>query len=177
MPITFAILFHIKKFDLIVPTVMVLFMKKFCFFPRRGHMNIAFKPIGFLKTDALPVPRHWTISEVDGEIVIDEAYTKGLKDIHKSQDIVVIFHFHQSPQFTANHLIQKPPHRKEQLGVFSTCSPIRPNPIGISVVRVTNIEENIIYVKGLDMVDGTPILDIKPLTGLKRDTVIHGNAL
>lgn len=94
---------------------------------------------------------------------------KGLKDIQKGQDIIVIFHFHQSPEFTVNHLIQKPPHRNEQLGVFSTCSPIRPNPIGMSVLRVIDIKGNVIQVKGLDMVDSTPILDIKPLTGLKRD--------
>lgn len=132
-------------------------------------MNIKLKTIGFIKTDVQIVPRHWTISEVEGQIVVDEAYMEGLKNIRKSQDIIVIFYFHQSREFSLNHLIQKPPHRNEQLGVFSTCSPIRPNPIGMSVLRVTDIEGNIICVKGLDMVDSTPILDIKPLTGLKRD--------
>lgn len=132
-------------------------------------MNIKLKTIGFIKTDVQIVPRHWTISEVEGQIVVDEAYMEGLKNIRKNQDIIVIFYFHQSREFSLNHLIQKPPHRNEQLGVFSTCSPIRPNPIGMSVLRVTDIEGNIICVKGLDMVDSTPILDIKPLTGLKRD--------
>jgi tRNA-Thr(GGU) m(6)t(6)A37 methyltransferase TsaA len=132
-------------------------------------MQIQLKTIGFVKTDAATVPRHWTISDVRGEIIIDEEYMKGLKDIQKGQDIMVIFYFHQSPDFAVSHLIQKPPHRSEQLGVFSTCSPIRPNPIGMSVLRVINIENNVIHVKGLDMVDRTPILDIKPLTGLKRD--------
>lgn len=132
-------------------------------------MNIKLKTIGFIKTDVQIVPRHWTISEVEGQIVVDEAYMEGLKNIRKNQDIIVIFYFHQSREFSLNHLIQKPPHRNEQLGVFSTCSPIRPNPIGMSVLRVTDIEGHIICVKGLDMVDSTPILDIKPLTGLKRD--------
>jgi len=132
-------------------------------------MKIEFKPIGFVKTDASTVPRHWTISDVEGMIVIDEVYTKGLKDIQSGQYIIVIFHFHQSSEFTVHHLVQTPPHRYEKLGVFSTCSPIRPNPIGISVLKVLDITENVIRVKGLDMVDGTPILDIKPLTGLKRD--------
>lgn len=132
-------------------------------------MQIQLKTLGFVRTDAATVPRHWTLSDVTGMIVIDEAYTKGMKDIQKGQDIMVIFYFHQSPEFAANHLIQKPPHRGEQLGVFSTCSPIRPNPIGMSVLRVIGIEENVIYVKGLDMVDRTPILDIKPMTGLKKD--------
>jgi len=135
-------------------------------------MNIEFKTIGFVETDATVVPRHWTLSDVTGKIVIDEAYRKGMKDIQKGQDIMVIFYFHQSSEFTLNHLIQKPPHRSEQFGVFSTCSPIRPNPIGMSVLRVIDIEENVIYVKGLDMVDRTPILDIKPLTGLKMDKAL-----
>lgn len=134
-------------------------------------MKIEFKPIGFVKTDVPTVPRHWTISDVEGKLVIYEKYTEGLRDIQRGQSIIVIFHFHQSKEFELRHLIQTPPHRNEKLGVFSTCSPIRPNPIGISVLEVLGIEENIIYVKGLDMIDGTPILDIKPMTGLKRDLV------
>jgi tRNA-Thr(GGU) m(6)t(6)A37 methyltransferase TsaA len=134
--------------------------------------KIEFKPIGFVKTDVLTVPRHWTISDIEGKIVIDEVYTKGLKDIQRGQDIIVIFHFHQSPDFSLHNLVQKPPHRNENLGVFSTCSPIRPKPLGMSVVEVLDIIENVIHVKGLDMVDRTPILDIKPLTGLKRDLAL-----
>ncbi|MGQ9569665.1 MAG: tRNA (N6-threonylcarbamoyladenosine(37)-N6)-methyltransferase TrmO [Thermodesulfovibrionales bacterium] len=134
-------------------------------------MKIEFKPIGFVKTDVPTVPRHWTISDVEGKLVIYEKYTEGLRDIQRGQSIIVIFHFHQSKEFELRHLIQTPPHRNEKLGVFSTCSPIRPNPIGISVLEVLGIEGNIIYVKGLDMIDGTPILDIKPMTGLKRDLV------
>jgi tRNA-Thr(GGU) m(6)t(6)A37 methyltransferase TsaA len=135
-------------------------------------MIIEFEPIGFVETEAVSIPRHWTLSDVLGKIVINEAYKEGLKDIQKGQDIMVIFYFHQNPEVTVNHLIQKPPHRSEQLGVFSTCSPIRPNLIGMSVLRVIDIEENVIYVKGLDMVDRTPILDIKPLTGLKMDNAL-----
>jgi tRNA-Thr(GGU) m(6)t(6)A37 methyltransferase TsaA len=132
-------------------------------------MKIEFEPIGLVQTTARTVPRHWIISDVEGMIVIDKMYTEGLKDIKIGQYIIVIFHFHQSLDFSLHNLIQKPPHRNEKLGVFSTCSPIRPNPIGMSVLEVLGIEGNIIHVKGLDMLDGTPILDIKPLTGLKRD--------
>jgi tRNA-Thr(GGU) m(6)t(6)A37 methyltransferase TsaA len=135
-------------------------------------VKIEFKPIGFVKTDVPTVPRHWTISDVEGMLVIDKLYTEGLKDIKIGQYIIVIFHFHQSREFDLHHLVQTPPHRCEKLGVFSTCSPIRPNPIGMSVLEVTGITENIIHVKGLDMLDGTPILDIKPLTGLKRDRAL-----
>jgi tRNA-Thr(GGU) m(6)t(6)A37 methyltransferase TsaA len=133
-------------------------------------LKIEFKPIGYVKTDVQIVPRHWTISDVEGIIVLDEIYTDGLKDIKIGEDIIVIFYFHQSKEFEPRHLIQIPPHRNEQLGVFSTCSPIRPNPIGMSVVEVLDIKGNVIHVKGLDMIDGTPILDIKPLIGLKRNS-------
>jgi len=50
------------------------------------------------------------------------------------------------------------------LGVFSISSPVRPNPIGMSVVEVLGLEGNVIHIKGLDMIDGTPVLDIKPAT-------------
>jgi tRNA-Thr(GGU) m(6)t(6)A37 methyltransferase TsaA len=132
-------------------------------------MKIEIKPIGFVQTNAKTVPRHWTVSDVTGKIIIDEIYTEGLKDIQIGKSIIVIFYFHQSPEFTSQYLIQTPPHRNEKLGVFSTCSPIRPNPIGMSIVEVLDIAGNTIHVKGLDMIDGTPILDIKPITGLKRE--------
>jgi len=132
-------------------------------------IKIEFKSIGFVKTDVATVPRHWTISDVEGKIVIERIYSEGLKDIKIGENIIVIFHFHLIREFDLRHLVQTPPYRNERLGVFSTCSPIRPNPIGMSVLKVLGIEGNTIYVKGLDMIDGTPILDIKPLTGLKRD--------
>ena len=120
------------------------------------------EPIGFVQTDAEKIPRHWSVLDVEGTLVIDEEYLHGLKDIRAGQRIVVIFHFHRSQKFTSQFLSQTPPHRGKQLGVFSICSPIRPNPIGMSVLEVLGREGNVIYVKGLDMVDGTPILDIKP---------------
>lgn len=120
-----------------------------------------FKPIGYVRTNAENIPRHWSISEVEGEIVIEPEYKVGLRDIKAGDRIVVLFVFHQSPAFNLEKLIQKPPHLNETKGVFSTCSPHRPNPIGLSVVEVLEVRENIIKVKGLDMYDGTPVLDIK----------------
>jgi tRNA-Thr(GGU) m(6)t(6)A37 methyltransferase TsaA len=125
-------------------------------------MKIELVPIGFVRTDIEKVPRHWTISDAEGTIVIDEQYREGLKDIQDGQRIVVLFYFHQSPPFTKDFLVQVPPQRTEQLGVFSICSPVRPNPLGMSVVEVLGIEGNSIHIKGLDMADGTPVLDIKP---------------
>lgn len=124
--------------------------------------EIVFKPIGYVKTKAKDIPRHWTISEVEGELVIEPIYQEGLRDIKPGDEIVVIFYFHKSPSFKLENLIQKPPHLQEEKGVFSTCSPIRPNPIGLSVLKVLEVKGNVIKVKGLDMFDGTPILDLKP---------------
>lgn len=126
-------------------------------------MAIEFKPIGYVHTEAQVVPRHWSVSQVEGRLVIDPQYQEGLKDIKPGQQIVVLFHFHRSPPFAPANLIQKPPHREARLGVFSTCSPRRPNPLGLSVVEVLAIQGDTITVKGIDMVDGTPILDLKPL--------------
>ncbi|GBE33184.1 S-adenosyl-L-methionine-binding protein [bacterium BMS3Bbin05] len=125
-------------------------------------MEIRFKPIGYVKTMEKDIPRHWTVSDIEGEIVIDKKYKTGLKDIKAGQRIVVIFYFHKGPGFTDKYLIQKPPHKEKETGLFSTCSPVRPNPIGLSVLDVLEVEENVIYVRGIDMVDGTPVLDIKP---------------
>ncbi len=126
------------------------------------NMKIEFVPIGFV-TDVKEIPRHWSISDAEGKIIIDEKYIEGLKDIRQGQKIIVIFHFHKSPEFNSGYLIQKPPHKEMEMGVFSTCSPVRPNAIGFSIVEVTGIQGNIISVRGIDMIDSTPVLDIKPV--------------
>ena len=126
-------------------------------------MDITMKPIGVAYTETEgEVPRHWTLSDFEGRLVIHEEYREGLRDIKAGQRIVVIFHFDRSPEFTSDLLIQKPHHLEESRGVFSLCSPIRPNPIGMSILEVLDVEGNVIRVKGVDMLDGTPILDIKP---------------
>ncbi len=126
-----------------------------------------FKPIGYIRTKAETVPRHWSVSDVEGEIVIEPEYKLGLRDIKPGDKIVVIFVFHKSPSFTSEKLIQKPPHLNETKGVFSTCSPHRPNPIGLSVVEVLDVKDNVIKVKRIDMFDGTPVLDVKPYVDYK----------
>ena len=126
-------------------------------------MKIELTPIGVIKTEEEKVPRHWSVSDAEGSIVIDEQYKEGLKDIKTGQRIVVLFYFHQSPRFTPDLLLQKPRNRNEHMGIFSICSPVRPNPLGMSVVEVLGIDGNIIHIRGLDMRDGTPVLDIKPM--------------
>ena len=124
--------------------------------------KIVMQPIGHVVSDQPDVPRFYTISDVEGELIIDEKLKEGLTDIKAGSTIVVLFYFHQSPQFTPEKLRVVPPSRQELRGVFSTRSPVRPNPIGLSKLTVRYVKENRIGVRGLDMIDGTPILDIKP---------------
>ena len=125
-------------------------------------MRIEFKPIGFVRNGAAEVPKHWTESDLEGELELLPQYQAGLADIKAGQQIAVLFHFHGSQNFNAAHLKQKKRGTGKIKGVFSICSPIRPNPIGHSVLSVLAVEGCRIRVKGLDMYDGTPILDIKP---------------
>lgn len=125
-------------------------------------MALEFVPIGVALTRATDIPRHWSVSDVEGTLLIDEAYAAGLKDIAPGQQIVVLFAFDRSPAFTPDHLVQSSGGDGQARGVFSLCSPIRPNPIGLSVVEVLAVQGASISVRGIDMLDGTPILDIKP---------------
>ena len=125
-------------------------------------MTVTMEPIGHVRTQATTLPRHWSLSEEAGTLEINPEYAQGLKDISAGQQIVVLFHFPPSQAFRPELLVQTPPHKDRAMGVFSICSPRRPNPIGLSVLEVTGIEGTLIHVRGLDMLDGTPILDIKP---------------
>jgi tRNA-Thr(GGU) m(6)t(6)A37 methyltransferase TsaA len=132
-------------------------------------MKIEMTPIGFVRTQAESIPRHWTLSDVEGKLIIHDKYRDGLKDISSGQRISVIFCFHKSPAFRLEQLIQKPLHIVKPTGVFNLCSPHRPNPIGYSVLTVLSVQGSVLTVKGLDMIDGTPILDIKPYVTNSKD--------
>lgn len=129
-------------------------------------MQICFEPIGWVRTEAASVPRHWSVSDVAGRLEIKPEFAPGLENIKPGERIVVLFYFHQSGKFGTPDLTQTPPHRSGARGVFSICSPRRPNPIGLSVLKVEAVDGNFVKVRGIDMFDGTPILDIKPyITG------------
>jgi len=132
------------------------------------RQGFTFFPIGFVRTSAKDVPRHWTLSSLEGEIVVYPEYKDGLKGIKPGDRIVVIFCFHKSPQFSKEMLIQCPRHIGVPTGVFNLCSPYRPNPIGLSVLDVLDVKDNVIKVKRLDMIDGTPVLDIKPFKAYEQ---------
>lgn len=97
--------------------------------------------------------------ETEAEITISDPFSEGLRDLDGFSHIVVVFHMHL---VTNPSLLAHPPWDGREHGVFATRSPYRPNPIGLSTVRLERIEGNVLYISGVDMIDGTPVLDIKP---------------
>jgi tRNA-Thr(GGU) m(6)t(6)A37 methyltransferase TsaA len=93
------------------------------------------------------------------ELRIDERYTDGLDGLSAGQEIMVLYWFENVDR---ELLVQQRRHSGPPLGVFALRSPARPNPIGAAVVRIENIAGGRIEVRGLDCLDGTPLLDIKP---------------
>jgi len=121
------------------------------------------RSIGRIRTGVQKPPRHWSVSKETGTLIIDPEYAPGLMGIKAGDEIVVLFCFDRSEPFTSDLLLQQPPHLGgEQRGVFATCSPKRPNPLGMSILKVTAVRESRLEVAGVDMHDGTPVLDIKP---------------
>ncbi|WP_432468303.1 tRNA (N6-threonylcarbamoyladenosine(37)-N6)-methyltransferase TrmO [Agarivorans sp. Z349TD_8] len=98
-------------------------------------------------------------SEVKGEIVLDPQYAEGLADLEGFSHIYLIYHFHKAIR---TELRVTPFMDTQPRGVFSTRSPLRPNHIGMSVLEVSQVVGNRVYVQGIDILDGTPLLDIKP---------------
>ena len=125
-------------------------------------LDIVLSAIGWVRHEAGDVPRHWSVSDLEGDLDMRPDLAAGLADIAAGQKIMVIFLFDRSPPFSGDQLTQETRHSKAIKGVFSICSPRRPNPIGLSVVEVLAKEGCRLRVRGLDMFDGTPILDIKP---------------
>ena len=125
--------------------------------------KIMYKPIGVIHSpfqESKGTPIQSTATEgTGGTIEIFTEFTGGLKDLEGFSHIILIYHFHLSKKYS---LTVKPYMDDSIHGVFATRAPSRPNPIGISIVRLVKVEGNMLYVKDLDVVDGTPLLDIKP---------------
>lgn len=121
------------------------------------------KPIGFVKTDFKTregMPIQGLLSpESEGVIVLKEYFAQGLRDLEGFSHAIIIYCFHLSEGYS---LLQKPFLDECEHGVFSIRSPRRPNPIGMTVVEVKEVGRDFIRVSGVDAVDGTPVLDIKP---------------
>jgi len=125
--------------------------------------EISYKPIGIIHSPfrdikGMPIQPTGAIG-VAGTIEIIPDFIEGLKDIEGFSHIILIYHFHLSKGY---ELSVKPFIDDKLHGVFATRAPRRPNPIGISVVKLIRVEGNLLHIENVDIIDGTPLLDIKP---------------
>lgn len=134
------------------------------------------QPIGYVRTpfvETREIPkglgaRH----DAEGAVEVLAEFEAGLTDIEGFSHLFVLWEFHQSPGY---ELLGTPPSDNRPHGVFATRSPRRPNPIGLTVVELLRRDGNRLHVRGVDMLDGTPILDIKPyLSGVPDSQVRRG---
>ena len=132
----------------------------------RAHIemnSIQYQPIGTIHSP-FDEPQNMPIQPVgalgiSGTVVLEPEFQEGLQDLKGFSHIILLYHFHLSKGYT----MKVKPFLDENLrGLFATRAPRRPNPIGISVVRLERIEGNVLHVVNLDIVNGTPLLDIKP---------------
>jgi tRNA (adenine37-N6)-methyltransferase len=111
--------------------------------------------------------------DAEGVLEIDPELEAGLTDIEGFSHLFVLWVFDRSPQ--TSELLGIPPTDDRPRGVFATRSPYRPNPIGLTVVELLRREGNELHVRGIDMLDGTPILDVKPyLTSVPPEKLKRG---
>lgn len=130
-------------------------------------MKVKLKPTGVIhspfqtKEDAIRGKGKETI----GEVEVFKEFEQGLEDIDGFSHIIIVWLFHRSGGYS---LKVKPLHYEGLCGVFATRHPNRPNPLGVTAVELVKRKGNILKVKGIDTIDGTPLLDIKPYTRSDR---------
>ena len=126
-------------------------------------MEFSITPIGIIHTpfddlEGMPIQPSGA-AQVQGTIVMDKEYEQGLNDLEGFSHIILLYHFHRSKGYK---LMVKPFLDDHKRGLFSTRAPRRPNPIGLSIVRLMKRDGNKLYIEGIDVLNGTPLIDIKP---------------
>ena len=129
--------------------------------------EIILDPIGYIESeyrDNKSTPHQGYLKkDSHAKIIIRPAYRDGIRDLQAGMKITLIFSFHKSRGYK---LIGPSRMSSRPVGVFSTRSPNRPNSLGISVVEILDIDGDNIYISGADMMDGTPVVDIKPYVNM-----------
>jgi tRNA-Thr(GGU) m(6)t(6)A37 methyltransferase TsaA len=126
-------------------------------------MEVTYHPIGTIRspfTDPATMPIQPTsAASRPGTIEIDASFVEGLRDLDGFSHVILLYHLHaaRGPVLTVTPFLDSEPR-----GVFATRAPTRPNPIGLSIVALERIEGNVLHVNDLDVLDGTPLLDLKP---------------
>ncbi len=126
-------------------------------------MKITYTPIGFFKTpftevNGMPI-QPIGANDVEGSIEVLPEYSEGLKDLEGFSHVYVLYHLHEIVGFD---LMVKPFLDNDRHGIFATRSPKRPNSIGLSVMRLKGVANNSVFLEGIDVLDRTPVIDIKP---------------
>jgi tRNA-Thr(GGU) m(6)t(6)A37 methyltransferase TsaA len=123
---------------------------------------IHFRAIGHVENEFDGPAAPDEIRSVESRLIIEPALVVGLEGLDAGQQIMVVFYFHRSEGF---ELLQHPRGDRNQpkRGVFALHSPHRPNPIGVTIVDLISIEGNVLRVRGLDAINGTPLLDLKAI--------------
>ncbi len=124
---------------------------------------IEFEPIGFIRTphkklEGMPIQAPGAKGEL-GQVEVLPEYQAGLKDLDGFSHVILIYHLHMSKGYK---LEVTPFLDKVKRGLFATRAPRRPNPLGLSIVRLDKIVDGILHIRNVDVLDGTPLLDIKP---------------
>ncbi len=127
--------------------------------------QINYKPIGIIysphkESEKTPIQPVYA-QGIKGRVEVYPEYVEGLKDLEGFSHIYLLYHFHKSDKVK---LTVKPFLEDVERGLFSTRAPFRPNPIGLSIVKLLKIEDNFLEVENIDILNGTPLLDIKPYT-------------
>lgn len=126
-------------------------------------MNIAYNPIGYFKSPFIAIKgmpiQPVGAKGVEGSIEILPEYRAGLKDLEGFSHVFVLYHLHEIKGY---ELMVTPFLDKEKHGIFATRSPKRPNPIGLSVMRVKGVTDSSVLLECIDVLDQTPVIDIKP---------------
>lgn len=125
-------------------------------------MEIKLKPVGIAKNQEKKHFGKW--KDVATDIVIDEKYKDALYGLEDYSHVIVIYWMHGVKTCDIRHIPQGKVGEVPEVGIFACRCAQRPNPIGVSTAEIIGIKDNIITVKGLDVIADTPILDIKPYT-------------
>jgi tRNA-Thr(GGU) m(6)t(6)A37 methyltransferase TsaA len=126
-------------------------------------MKIQLRPIGSIRSpfqDVKGMPIQSTgATDAQGKVFVDTLFEEGLTDIDGFSHIILLYLFHQSGAY---QLMVEPFLDDACHGVFATRAPRRPNPIGFSIVELIKRQKNVLHIRGVDVLDNTPLLDIKP---------------
>ena len=137
-------------------------------------MKIEFESIGtihspFKELEGMPI-QPTGAKGIEGKICLKDEFKPGLKDIDGFSHLILIYHLHKT---NGNALEVKPFMDNKTHGVFATRSPKRPNNIGMTTVKLDKVEDDVLYISNVDILDGTPLLDIKPyVPQLFEDTLV-----